>query len=64
MRPFERDVQFDLITQGKTVKVVAIDVETSADVYVIAAGDTPTSTLYQVAYEKLLSRLGKLSKAG
>jgi hypothetical protein len=62
MRPFERSVTFEMQTQDKTVKMMAVDVETGTEISLIAALGTPISTLYQVAYEKLLYRLGKTLK--
>ncbi|MBN9565840.1 MAG: hypothetical protein J0G29_07110 [Alphaproteobacteria bacterium] len=62
MRAFERDVIFEMLSLGKTVKVNAVDVETGMEISLMAADGTPTSTLYQVAYEKLLYRLGKIAK--
>ena len=63
MRPFERNVDFELVSQGKTIKIIAIDEETGVDISLVAAEGTPVSTLYQVAYEKLLYRLGKLARS-
>ena len=62
MRPFERSVTFEMQTQDKTVKMMAVDVETGMEISLVAALGTPISTLYQVAYEKLLYRLGKTLK--
>ena len=62
MRPFERSVTFEMQTHDKTVKMMAVDVETGMEISLVAALGTPISTLYQVAYEKLLYRLGKTLK--
>ena len=64
MRPFERNVTFEMEIQDKTVKMMAVDVETGLEITLEAALGTPISTLYQVAYEKLLYRLGKSLKHG
>lgn len=63
MRPFERDVKIDMVSEGKVLKVIAVDTETGVEISLMAADGTPTSTLYQVAYEKLLYRLGKVAKS-
>lgn len=62
MRLFDRKVTFEMAFLGKTVKLNAKDVETGVEVSLVAAQGTPQSTLYEVAYEKLLYQLGKSVK--
>lgn len=62
MKSFEREVTFEVLTLGKTIKINAVDVQTGVQVSLMAADGIRVSSLYQIVYEKLLSRLGKIEK--
>jgi len=60
--PEEREVYFEFITLGATVKVSAIDALTAVEVSVVAPAGAAQADLRRLALQKLRARLADLGE--
>jgi len=56
----DREVIFEFIALGDSVRVAAVDVLTGEEVYVTGPANTPQNDLERIAARKLVRKLGLL----
>ena len=57
----DREIIFEFIAVGDSVRVAAVDVETGEEVFVTGPANTPQNDLERIAARKLARRLGLVS---